>query len=99
VIDYEYALTKARERIDRMDVPVDFVRQEEFSDGWVFVYQSRRYIETGDLEYFLLGNGPIVVDKDSGEVVILGVYGPIDQMLSDYVKSKRLEREAGMERS
>jgi hypothetical protein len=95
MIDYEYALRKAQERMERMDVPVDVIWQEEFCDGWVFVYQSRRYIESGDLEHCLVGNGPIVVDKHSGEVAILGTYAPIAQMLTDYVRRKEASVAAG----
>ncbi len=32
--------------------------------GWVFIYNSRRFIETGDILYALGGNGPIVVEHN-----------------------------------
>jgi hypothetical protein len=36
-------------------------------DGWVFFYNSREFIETGDPISALAGNGPIFVSKN-GEV-------------------------------
>lgn len=40
--------------------------------GWVFFYDSKRHIETGNPLHMLGGNGPIVVEKDSGRVTPLG---------------------------
>ena len=31
--------------------------------GWVFFYQSKEFVETGDFSYKLAGNGPIIVEK------------------------------------
>jgi hypothetical protein len=39
--------------------------------GWVFFYQSRRYLDTGDFRHQLVGNGPVVV-CDDGTVHPLG---------------------------
>ncbi len=39
----------------------------EVGEGWVFFYNSREFIETGDLSSALAGNGPIFVDR-SGAV-------------------------------
>lgn len=43
----------------------------EFANGWLFVYNDQRYIETGDISYALGGNGPIAVFA-AGRVEILG---------------------------
>jgi hypothetical protein len=34
---------------------------------WVFFYNSKRYIETGDFSYCLIGNAPMIIDKINGE--------------------------------
>ena len=39
--------------------------------GWVFFYQSRRYLDTRDFLHRLVGNGPVVVLRD-GTVHTLG---------------------------
>ena len=30
--------------------------------GWVFFYNSRKFVETGLLQYRLAGNGPVIVN-------------------------------------
>jgi len=36
--------------------------------GWIFFYNSRRYLETGSPLEALGGNGPVVVESASGRV-------------------------------
>lgn len=38
-------------------------RTQEFPEGWVFFYQSGRFVETGEIEESLLGNAPIFVPR------------------------------------
>ena len=33
----------------------------EFDEGWVFYFTSRKYLETRDLQYRLIGAGPVIV--------------------------------------
>lgn len=40
--------------------------------GWVFFFDSRLHVETGSFAYALGGNGPIVVEAESGELTELG---------------------------
>lgn len=48
-----------------------------FSSGWVFFFQSRLFVETGDEEYMLAGNAPILVDARDGAVHTTGTaYSP-----------------------
>jgi hypothetical protein len=47
----------------------DSTRTEAF--GWVFFWSDKRYMETGDVRYALQGNLPIVVLRDSGQVLHL----------------------------
>jgi len=39
--------------------------------GWVFSFNPRRYLETGDSEYMLGGNGPLLVSRATGRIVQL----------------------------
>ena len=41
---------------------------EEHPFGWVFFFNSRRYVETRDLSYALGGNGPLIVDRRDGSI-------------------------------
>lgn len=36
----------------------------EADGGWYFPYQTRRFIETGDIDYSVVGNWPIFVSHD-----------------------------------
>jgi ribosomal protein L7/L12 len=40
---------------------------QEFDFGWAFFYQSKKYIESRDFKDMYVGQGPVIVDKHSGE--------------------------------
>lgn len=46
--------------------------------GWVFLYNSRRYVETGELIYSLVGGGPVVVVAATRQVHELGSARPAE---------------------
>jgi hypothetical protein len=50
--------------------------------GWVFFYDSRAYLETGDFSRKLVGNAPIVVDRD-GRPHITGTAAPLEHYLAE----------------
>ncbi|MBP6841482.1 MAG: hypothetical protein KA190_29550, partial [Kofleriaceae bacterium] len=47
--------------------------------GWIFYCNSRRFVETGDLLHCLIGQGPNVVMRETGEIVELGSQHPSDE--------------------
>jgi hypothetical protein len=49
---------------------------------WVFFYNSRAYVEDGDVIKALAGNGPIVVEKATGRVHVLQTATPVDEQLA-----------------
>jgi hypothetical protein len=40
--------------------------------GWIFFYQSKKFLETGLSQDKLAGNGPIIVNKYEGTIEFLG---------------------------
>jgi len=52
--------------------------------GWVFFYNNKKYLETGDFSYALAGNAPMIVNKRTGELVTTGTARPIDKYIEDY---------------
>lgn len=38
--------------------------------GWVFTYQSKRYLDTGDRDAQLAGNRPFLVSNDDGHIEV-----------------------------
>lgn len=88
MITYAYALKKAREYLMCSEIPLEITYEGEFSEGWYFCYQSKEFLETGELSAQLAGNAPFLIDKQSGELHILGTAKPLESYLDDYVKGK-----------
>jgi hypothetical protein len=56
--------------------------------GWVFFYNSKRYVETGDVIHALAGNAPIVVTRIDGRIHITGTARPLEDYLSAFTEYK-----------
>jgi hypothetical protein len=54
--------------------------------GWVFFYTSRKWMETGSLEYAIAGNAPVIVEKATGRIVDTGTALPIGHYIADFEK-------------
>ena len=67
----------------RSDMVVVDSRTEEHNFGWVFFYTSRRYLETQNMDNIILGNGPIIVNRD-GSVISLPTYRPPEILIAQY---------------
>jgi hypothetical protein len=52
--------------------------------GWVFFYNSNRFVETGESRYRLAGNGPVIVNKHNGSVEFLGSSKPPFEIVAEY---------------
>ena len=52
--------------------------------GWVFFYQSRRYLETGDPSEALAGNAPLIVNRQTGQVIETGTAHSVHYYLTQY---------------
>jgi hypothetical protein len=52
----------------------------EVNEGWIFFYNSREFVETGDPISALAGNGPIFVDRN-GDVRRLPSGVPWDEAI------------------
>lgn len=50
--------------------------------GWVFFYNSREYLETGDDLYTIAGNAPIAVTR-GGEIHETGTARPLEEYLRE----------------
>jgi len=42
----------------------------EDANGWIFFYNSLRFIQTGDSINMLAGNGPIFISKSGKETIL-----------------------------
>jgi len=64
--------------------------------GWVFFYNNREFIETGNPRKRYAGNAPIIVDRFDGELRVTGTGGPLEGYLAEYeatLPSARLQFE------
>ena len=52
--------------------------------GWVFFYQSKAYIESGDLGDMLAGNAPYIVNKKNGQLYVTGTAYDIEHYINEY---------------
>jgi hypothetical protein len=73
---------KGIERADCKLVLLDTSTIEK-SFGWVFFYQSKRYLETGEIKDALAGNAPIVVEKPDGRIHTLGTALALDDSIRE----------------
>lgn len=58
--------------------------------GWIFFYNSKRFLETGDPLEALGGNSPILVESATGRITLLGTATPVADSL------RRVEIENGL---
>lgn len=64
----------------------DRTREESF--GWVFFYNTKRFVETGDMQWALGGNAPLIVDRRSGNLHVTGTAHPIDHYIGEYRRTR-----------
>ena len=57
--------------------------------GWVFFYQSKAYL-AGDESAVLAGNAPLLVDRDTGKLVVTGTAHRIEVYLQAYEQGRSL---------
>lgn len=55
--------------------------------GWVFFYTSEKWHVTGDLQYALAGNAPLIVEKPTGNILVTGTAEPLERYLDRYEKT------------
>jgi len=71
--------------------PIDVVVLEketiERDWGWVFFYQSKKYMETGKFRDGLAGNAPYIVNRKSGQITLTGTAHPIEHYIHEYEQS------------
>lgn len=88
MINREAALAMAESYLENSPYDVVICYEKEFSGGWVFCYQTREFIEEGAFSAQLAGNGPLLVDRFTAELVVLGTHQPIECFVEKYLQQK-----------
>ena len=60
----------------------DATIEEEF--GWVFFYDSKRHVESGDYRDVVVGNAPIVITRADGCIHETGTAFPVEHYLEKF---------------
>lgn len=59
-------------------------KTEEFDVGWVFYYQSVRFIETENLNEMLVGGAPLFISRSDGRAFFISYHRPLEESLAAY---------------
>jgi len=59
-------------------------RTEEFEVGWVFCYQSARFIETGEIADSVVGNAPIFVPRNGAPATFISYHRPTSESMEAF---------------
>ena len=94
MIDQTTALAIARNYVQSLKWPgiEEMVLYEsatiERPFGWVFFYNSKSFIDTGNIGDDAVGNAPIIVDRRDGSVHVTGTAAPLERYLDRYQTSR-----------
>jgi len=84
---YDRALAVARAYVEGVTDGRGVLVESQTLDrpyGWVFFYQSRAFLESGDMLDAFAGNAPIIFNRLSGEYRVTGTAYPLEQYLQEY---------------
>lgn len=100
MINYAEAKRLAQEAVnkdyyvpgDRLVVVEQATMQKDY--GWVFFYDSQKFLETNNESYRVAGNAPLIVEKD-GTLHWLGTGKPVEEYLAVFESRRRPRSETG----
>lgn len=55
--------------------------------GWVFFYESIKFLNSGDSTHALVGNAPIIVSRRDGQLHSTGTAEPIEAYIENFKRS------------
>jgi Immunity protein 35 len=61
----------------------------EKSWGWVFFHTSKKWYETGEIKYAIVGNSPIIVEKLTGSLIATGTAMATERYIENYERTGR----------
>ena len=68
-------------RRPEVDVVIDDTRTRQHPAHWVFFYDTRAFLQTGDPDGALAGNVPLVVDRRTGSSWFAQPLVPVEEQL------------------
>ena len=73
---------------DRKKCSLVVVSEQEYDFGWVFQWNSKEYVDSGNVLDAILGNDPLIVDRRDGHIYITWVVGR-DHSWESYLEGYR----------
>jgi hypothetical protein len=70
-------------------VRLSIAKVVEYDFGWVFTYNSKQTVETESMTHSLIGNAPLIVDRNNGLIYLTGTHRPIDFFIEQYRQNIR----------
>jgi hypothetical protein len=52
--------------------------------GWVFFFNTKKFLDTGNSDYRIVGDGPIIVNKSTGEIKFCISYKTVEESIKEY---------------
>jgi Immunity protein 35 len=77
------------EKISNIELALLESKTREFEYGWVFFYQAKEFILTGNMDSLVGGNAPIIVDKYYKTVYITGTGNDISFYIQKYSDERK----------
>jgi hypothetical protein len=84
-------LDKCPNSDDTLVIRDNLTRERPF--GWIFFYDSKKFLETNDMQYAIAGNGPVIVNKHNGTVQFYGSGKPIQSVIDEYERRLQSDME------
>lgn len=88
IVDAKALVKRKLAEMVSQDESVEFVLVEDATIekewGWVFFYQNKKYIETGEVKYALAGNAPYIVNRNTSEIISTGTAHNIEYYINEY---------------
>ena len=67
-IDFVQEKIQRENRSEDTDLIIDKRNVTETQKHWIIPYQSKRYLESGDVRFIIFGIKPLAIDKTTGMV-------------------------------
>lgn len=77
------------ENRDRPPHRLEIVEVQEHDFGWLYFYNSKEFVESGDFICSLVGNAPVIVNRQDGKLYVTGTAKPIEHYLNDFRRGVR----------
>ncbi len=82
IIAFQYVEVRQKEANCELNIIHELTQEEQF--GWVFYYDSKKFIDTEDPKFAVGGNAPIIIDKQTGKIEITGTAHPVEHYIGIY---------------